>query len=407
MKPRIVLSAISSLKPDPDNPRKIGKAELERLGASVKRFGLVDPVIARRKDRVVIHGHQRLEAARRLGYRIAPVIFLDLTKSESRALAIALNNPEAQGTWDEEKLSKILKGLPRRLVGATGFSEATLFELGVALGGNGKELPEDWTPPVPLAPKSEPGGLYELGPHRILCADSTQEGNLEKLLGGKRADCFITDPPYGIYGSSTGLGADVTDDKIIRPFFRSVLLCAKASTEEFAHVYVFCDWRSWASWWEMAKQAELKVKNCLVWDKGDFGMGANYPNAHEFILFAANMARDPTMTSKRRTGQRQVLNQANILRFPRAAGEDRQHNAAKPTALLGLLIENGTDPGQSVIDPFLGSGSTLVAAEKAGRVCYGLEIDPKWCDVTRQRYADFVKQAKYSPTGKLSKEAPA
>lgn len=413
MKPpevRFAWTPVGKLRPNPENPRKIGKAEFDRLKRGIQRFGLVDPIVARSKDGLVLGGHQRLEAARQLGIARVPVLYVErLGDAEANALTVLLNNPEAQGTWDEEALGRMLAGIPRLNLRDTGFSDDSLVKLAAHFEPEPvpAENPLDHVPQPPATPKSEPGGLYELGPHRLLCADATTPESLAQVLGEVRADAFVTDPPYAIYGSSTGLGADVTDDKIIRPFFREVLLAAKRSTKEFAHVYVFCDWRSWASWWEMAKQAGLKVKNCLVWDKGDFGMGANYPNAHEFVCFLANMAPDPTMTSKRRTGQRQVLDQANLLRFPRASGDDRQHNAGKPVALLTLLIEKATERGELVVDPFVGSGSTIIAAEKAGRRCVAVEIEPKWCDVTRQRYADLVGDPALSPTGKLSPDAVA
>lgn len=397
----------ATLRPNPDNPRRIGREARARLKRGLERFGWLGPIVARRADRLVLGGHQRLDIAIETGARSVPVAFVSgLTDAEARAATLLLNNPEAQGEWDEEKVQQALAALPTSLLEDTGFSRATLHALGAQLDEEEAPAdPADYVPAVPATPKSEPGAIYELGPHRLLCADATVVANLELVLGAARADAFVTDPPYAIYGSSTGLGTDVTDDKIIRPFFREVLLAAKRSTKEFAHVYVFCDWRSWASWWEMAKQAGLKVKNCLVWDKGDFGMGANWPNAHEFVCFLANMAPDPTMTSKRRTGQRQVLDHSNMLRYPRASGDDRLHNAGKPVALLSLLIEKATEPGETVIDPFVGSGSTLVAAHQAGRRCVAVEIEPKWCDVTRQRYADLVGDPAASPLGRLSPDA--
>jgi site-specific DNA-methyltransferase (adenine-specific) len=401
---RIEYVAPAKLRPNPENPRRIDKASRERLGAGLERFGWLGPIVARKRDRLVLGGHQRLSLALERGEARVPVVYVDgLSDNEARAVTVLLNNPAAQGEWDEAKLEAFLAQIPRKLLRATGFGDEELQELAAHFqpDGDGRGDQADLIPAVPLSPKSEAGVVYELGPHRLLCGDATVPESLVQLMGERRADMFLTDPPYGIYGSSTGLGADVTDDKIIRPFFREVLLAAKRTTVEFAHVYVFCDWRSWASWWEMAKQAGLKVKNCIVWDKGDFGMGANYPNAHEFILFAANLAPDPTMTSKRRTGQRQVLDQPNILRFPRASGADRQHNAAKPVALLSLLIDKGCDPGGVVLDPYAGSGSTIVAAERTGRIGYGVEIDPKWCDVARQRYADLTGDPQWSPVGRV------
>ena len=392
------------LKPAPYNPRQASEKALAALRRGVEEFGFVDPIIVRRRGRLVIGGHQRLKLALEAGLDEVPVIFLGkMTDAETAALNVLLNNPNAQGEWDMGKLVDALGELEAGGFDATltGFDASQLEQFRIVSGGDPKEVS---TPPLPEKAQSQEGKTYELGQHRILCADATEAGTLEKLLGKRRVDLFVTDPPYAIYGSTSGLSADITDDKIVRAFFLETCRLAKATVKKFGHVYIFSDWRGWAAWWEMAKRAELTAKNLLVWDKGAGGLGSNYANFYELIGYFANLPRQKAMSGQEDTGQRPVL-KPNLLRFSRATGKERLHNAAKPVPLLAELMENSTDLGETVFDPFVGSGSTLMAAEQTGRICYAIDIEPRWVDVTRQRYADFVGKSELSPTGQLTKIA--
>ena len=210
----------------------------------------------------------------------------------------------------------------------------------------------------------------------------------------------LTDPPYAIFGSSTGISSEISDDKMVRPFFADLGFALRRATKPFAHVYVHCDWRSYQVVWYGMTNAGLVPKNCIVWDKGDGGLGAMYMNSHEFVTFFVNEPSTGAATGHgKKAGQRTVNDQTNISRAGRVRGDDRQHNAAKPLGMLMWLIQNSTDEGEVVCDPFLGSGTTLIAAEQTGRVCYGMEIEPKYVDVIRQRYADFVGDPRLAPNG--------
>jgi DNA modification methylase len=235
--------------------------------------------------------------------------------------------------------------------------------------------------------------VIELDAHRLVCGDMTDAEVRKALLGRSRADCVWTDPPYAIYGSSSGLAEDITDDKIARPFFQEILAASVSALKLFGHAYICCDWRSWASWWEMTKRTSLTPKNLIVWDKGSSGLGNNYANTYELVGFFARLPKQTAM-GNRKTGQRPV-HSPNLMRFNRPTGDDRQHNAAKPVDLVQKMIELSTDVGGLVVDWFAGSGSTLIACERANRRCRLTEIDPRYCDVTVRRWQEYTgKSAK-------------
>ena len=230
------------------------------------------------------------------------------------------------------------------------------------------------------------GSLQLKSRHRLLCGDSTKAEDVEQLMDGVLADAVFTDPPYAIYGSSSGIAADIADDKMVRPLFRSVVKTAAKVLKAFGHVYICCDWRSYASWWEVAKGSGLSVKNMIVWDKAS-GLGGMFANCHELIFFASHRPLRSGMTQKIR-GERMVMG-SNIWRINRVSntGEvKKEHNAQKPLQLVMNALNASTDPGELVVDFFAGSGTTLIACENAHRRCYSMEIDPAYCDVIVRRY---------------------
>jgi DNA modification methylase len=206
-------------------------------------------------------------------------------------------------------------------------------------------------------------------------------------MGGERADMSATDPPYAVFGSSTGIGKNLQDDNMILPFCREVYSSICAVTPTNAHAYVCCDWKSFNAWWSQVGRFDLRVLNCIVWDKGDGGIGTNYTSRHEFILFFNREAAQQKMT-ERRGGMRLVHGIANVQRFNIAQGDDRQHNAAKPVPLFEVFIGASSDKGGIVYEPFSGSGTTIIAAENLARQCRAVEISPAYVAVALQRYQD-------------------
>jgi DNA modification methylase len=223
-----------------------------------------------------------------------------------------------------------------------------------------------------------------------LCGDTTQADDVAHLMGAETADMVWTDPPYAIYGSSTGIGSDIADDKMVRPFFMEILRVSRDAIKVMGHVYVACDWRSWPSWWEMAKRVEgLTPKNLIVWDKGGSGLGSSYANTYELVGFFSRLPKQTVMTSGFKTGQRQV-HASNVVRFDKVPGGQRDHNDQKPVGLVAGQIELSSDPGEIVVDWFAGSGTTIVAAEQTGRRCFAMEIEPRYVDVCVKRWEAFT-----------------
>lgn len=381
----------------PYNPRmelKPGDKEYESLKKSLARWGQVEPLVINKHNKTLVGGHQRFHVMKDLGFKLAIVAYVDIKDPrEEKALNIALN--KIGGAWDEDKLAIVLEDIRSSDfdIGLTGFSTKELDKLLKDVGEH--EPPEDIIPDAPKVPVTKPGDFWKLGDHVIACADAFDATARKKLLGTTPVALIVTDPPYAIYGSSTGISTNIADDKMVRPFFQRIFGAVNENLKKFGHLYMFCDWRTWPSIWEEAKRAEMSAKNLLIWDKGS-GMGRNYANYHEMIGFFHRNPVRKSIASSEEIGQRSVL-KPNIFRVNRPFGEERKHNAAKPVPILIELIENSSNDGDIVLDYFMGSGSTLMAAEKSGRKSLGFEIEPKFCDVIVERWQVL--------TGKKAKRA--
>lgn len=403
--------------------------QLKSLRAAIA-LAWTETIVARRDGLTVISGHGRLEAAMleieenpawtcagAPGPCLVPVRLVDVTAEEAEELAIAANEIARQGLPDERQLGRVIEGIRVRARGRE-LADAQVERMGLRrqrvaelLQKARKKTPADVNDPpdfeIPDQPVSELGVVYELGPHRVLCGEALDLGNLRKLLDGRPADHAFMDPPYAIYGSATGIGPDIADDGMIRPFFQSILLHTAASVRKFGLVWICCDWRSWASWWEMAKGTPLQVKNKLIWRKPG-GLGNQYMQTYEEIAFLTHQPSRKALTSNMETGARPVL-APNLFEVPpdaldereveyedeviavnRVSGEARKHNAQKPIALIEAAIRPGVRPGEVILDLFAGSGSTLIAAERLGLHARLVEQKPGWVDVIRRRWTIFA-----------------
>jgi hypothetical protein len=385
-----------SLKLWDENPRDNDKAVPE-VAESIKRYGFLVPVVVNGEG-MVMAGNTRLKAALRLGLREVPVILADhLTADELREFALVDNKTSELATWSLPGLAAVLKTLtPASQVRLPGFTADELKQLAARATPPAEDPAEDTEPPPPVMGKqakatTQPGEVFRLGSHVLVCADSLTDDALDHVLEGDGPAMVLTDPPFAIYGSSTGVSSNVADDKMVRPFFRQLFLRIYNLLPPFGHAYVHCDWRSWATLWDGARSANMSAKNLLVWDKQSGGLGNNYANTYELVGFFAKQPHGQTMKSFEVSGQRPV-HRPNILRYPRVRGADREHNAAKPVEMLQELVKNSSDPGQRVLDLFGGSGSTLIACEKAGRRCVTVEIEPAWCDVIIARWERLTGQ---------------
>ena len=385
--------SIDELSPDPANPRRISDDELESLTRSIQEFGLVDPIIARREDGVVIGGHQRLLAARRLGLKSVPVIFVDLPPEKARLLSVALNR--ISGDWDKELLARLLADLdatPDVDLSLTGFSEEELAKALMSLDAREKRSREEtfdldaaWQ-----AAKADPGvvrgDVWHMGDHRVMCGDSGDEADVARLVAGEVARLMVTDPPYGVdyLGSGKGRkkgrrGSIANDDLGVDQ--------AAFWTEAFRHwpldgdAYVLSPSGPLiGTLCASIEAAGITHRQWLIWVKDRLVLGrSHYHYRHEHVFYGW----------KGKTSWNGSRKEDSVWNEPRPA-DSPEHPTIKPLPLCERAIENSSQPNDLVIDPFLGSGTTLIAAERTGRRCFGMELDPHYCRVVIARWEAFT-----------------
>ena len=374
---------IDLLRPDPANPRRIGDAELDALERSIREFGFVQPVLARRADRVVIGGHQRLVAARRLGRQSVPVSWLDLSAEQACLLGLALNR--IGGTWDEALLARLLADLA---AGATvdlslsGFGEDEVADLLRSLEVREKrERPETFDLDEALEAatresRTRPGDLWRLGEHRLLCGDATRAADVERLLGGERPSMAFLDPPYNVSlgdhgGQAQGrrrrrIANDNLDPAAFEAFVRAwghnLLTCVDGA------IYIAMSSKELPLLCRVLAEEGGHWSDTLIWAKDRFTLGrADYQHRYEPIWYSWREG-----SAHRWCGNR---DQADVWEIPRPA-EAPLHPTMKPLALMERAFSNSSRSGDLVADFFAGSGSTLIAAERTGRRCDALELDP-------------------------------
>lgn len=414
------------------NPRKNAKA-VPRVRLSIEKFGFVAPICLWTSKRRMVAGHTRLDAFEELrkekgaawapknapGPGLIKVTFHEfVNEAEATAYAIADNRLGEIAEWDEGKKDVLLDDFRenRELFDATGYDFEEHFaeepdpppgdpDAGDASEGGTStdkrdELPgdaatpdaRDALPPEPKEARCKEGDLWILGEHRLLCGDSFNAAHRMRLLEGRVADAIVMDPPYGVYGSSTGLQANVADDKMTWPFFEKLFRTSAGCVKDFGLIYACCDWRTWASIWRGAAQAELSPKNMIVWDKGR-GLGFCYAQCHELI---AVFVREPVRRVMTRTlkhdggvGKAEFarkITRGNILAVRRVSSGERVHNAQKPVLLIEEIVTDSTDEGETVLDFFGGSGTTLIACEALKRKACLMEAEPRECDKILARW---------------------
>ncbi|MCK9495477.1 MAG: site-specific DNA-methyltransferase [Dehalococcoidia bacterium] len=403
---RIEHVPIGSLYPDPANPRRIGEAELDALTRSIRAFGLVDPLIARRADRVVIGGHQRLLAARRVGLATVPVVFVDLGEEQAKLLNVALN--KISGEWDETLLAQLLKDLGQQDdidLTLTGFDTRELDTLLASLDADvRRDQLEQFDIDAALADvervplRTEPGDLWVLGRHRLLCGDSTQTATYERLMAGERAALLATDPPYlvdytgGQHPSSKAIGGRKTKDRnwdeyhdpeVSVDFFVSFLRAALAHCTERVPVYQWHAHRRQALVEEAWKQAGLFVHQQLIWVKSRAVLTrSHFMWQHEPAFYGWRNGGQPE--------RKPPSGSSTVWEVGQQGEQFGIHPTQKPVELFIRPIEAHTDPGDVVLEPFSGSGTQIIAAERTGRRCFAIDQEPRFVDVAVMRWEVFT-----------------
>jgi DNA modification methylase len=385
--------AVAWLREWSRNPREASDERFEDLKAGLAadpEMLQVRPLVAL-PDGTVIMGNHRLRAAIALGWTSVPVAVVDLDPERATAWALRDNNHYAD--WDEPALAELLAELASADVDLllTGFATREIDRL---LDGINQPIDPDDAPALPGTPESEPGELYELGPHRLLCADATDQAQVARLMAGAKAEVLLTDPPYGVeYEGKTKAALRIRNDTAagLDALLKQAFAAVNPVLSPGARVYVFSPAGPLGTNFRLAlDQAGWPLRQTLVWVKNSIVLGhSDYHYAHEDVLFAAKPG--PGRVGRgRHPGSRWYggNSESSVLYFNRPKRSDL-HPTMKPIDLVARLLRNSSRRGDLILDPFAGSGTSLVACEQLGRRCYAIELDPRYVDVIRTRYQRY------------------
>lgn len=389
---------IDALIPYARNSRTHSDAQVAQIAASIKEFGFTNPVLIDAGGGIIA-GHGRVLAARKLGLTDVPCIRLDhLTDAQKRAYVIADNRLALNSGWDTEMLKVEFADLQELGfdLELTGFDLDEIKELLAPVGTEGLTDPDD-APPLPENPRTRPGDIWVMGKHRLLCGDSTSVSDLEKLTDGQLVDMWLTDPPYNVaYEGKTKDALKIKNDEMgddqFRQFLRDAYTAADMVMKPGAVFYIWHADSEGYNFRGAAQDAGWKVRQCLIWKKSSMVMGRqDYHWKHEPCLYGWKEGAGHLWAADRK--------QTTILEFEKPS-RNGEHPTMKPVALFEYQLLNNTKGGDQVLDSFGGSGTTLIAAEKNGRVARIMELDPKYCDVIVRRWQDFTgKIAIHAETG--------
>lgn len=372
---------------------------MKGLRLSMERFGYLTPIVVDQNN-LIADGEHRALVYKEFGLTEIPayrVVFSDDT--ERRLLRQTMNKlrgmHDQQLDADEMALIYESNKLPD-LSGLIAQQEATIKELMLRYR---PELPFGHEDDAQIdqiideqlkktAPDTQLGDIYQLGNHRLICADCTDKRSVDRLFEDKQPDIILTDPPYSSGGAQEGgrgqgsigtrahekIRADNLSTKGYLALIKQAISDVNADI-----LYLFTDWRMWSWAYDTAESSGYPVKNMLVWDKQHFGLGSPWRTQHELILFAK---KSPSKLQSGKCG--------NVLAVKKVSTSEREHPTTKPIELLKRILDN--TEGQAVYDPFLGSGSTMIACEQTGRHCYGVEIDPHYVDICCKRWESYTGQ---------------
>jgi len=403
--------AIKKINPAPYNPRvdlQPGDEEYERLHRSLDEFGCVEPLVWNERSGHLVGGHQRLKILVANGAKEVEVSVVDLSPEREKALNIALN--KVQGDWDRHKLAALLDELgtiPDFDVSLTGFDRVEIGQLldrfgdQKSAGEDGFDLADALDEAAEEPPVTQPGELIELGPHRLLCGDSAKAEDVARLLQGIQVDLVFTDPPYNVayYGGNRPTPQKarpkrsrqwrrIYHDNLTQEEYESwlggILDGMLASLAPGAPFYLWNGHRQFGPMHARLSAAGAHISCVLTWAKERFAISyGDFNQQTEFCLYGwkedgkAHRWYGPT-------------NESTLWQVPRDCTREYRHPTQKPIALAERAIVNSSRRDDVLLDLFLGSGSTLIAAERLARRCFGIELDPRYCDAIVRRYLTFV-----------------
>jgi DNA modification methylase len=378
---KVETKKITELIPDPKNARKHSKKNIDAIKKSLSEFGQQKPIVIS-KDFVIVAGNGFAQAAKELGWENISVVQTELQTDEARAYAIADNRTAELAEWDEENLTELLKEVYDSDIEniSTGFTDKEIQKL----FSDSKEIEEDEVPEVEEKAVTKVGDLWLLGNHRLLCGDATNENNFLKLINKEKVNIIFTDPPYGINVVKNDMvGADFGVSK--KGKYKKIV--DDDTTDTAKHFFEICN----------------KLLNCnkLIFWGGNY-FGDFLPNNKNWLIWnkragvnIRNTFADGEMAWCSFNTPVRIYDQLWNGMIREGEKEKRIHPTQKPTRMLGEIILDFTEEKDLVFDGFLGSGSTLIACEQLNRNCYGMEIDPLYCDVIIKRWENLTgKKAK-------------
>jgi DNA modification methylase len=406
----ITYRKLADLKPFAGNARTHSRAQVRQIANSIERFGFTNPILIDDDDQIIA-GHGRAAAAKLLKLDDVPTVHLShLGPAEKRAYVIADNRLAEKAGWDRDILAIELQGLIDLDfdIQLTGFKTGEVDLILEDADDEKREAsgPEDDIPAPPSRPTSHPGDLWVLGAHRLLCADARANHSYEAVLSGAKAEFVFTDPPYNvpIAGNVSGLGQVRHRDfamgcgemspEAFTQFLATVFTNLRNNTTDGSIHQICMDWRHLAEMMAAGKQVYSELKNLCVWNKSNAGMGTFYRSKHE-LVFVWKSGTAPHINNFE-LGQHGRA-RTNVWDYAGATSmhagrldELAMHPTVKPVALVADAIKDCSRRGGLVLDPFCGSGTILVAAERTGRCAYALEIDPAYVDVAVCRWQTYT-----------------
>lgn len=379
------LADVSELIPYVRNARTHSEAQVSQIAASIREFGFLSPILVA-EDNTILAGHGRLAAALKLGLKKVPCVKENhLTETQKRAYIIADNKLSLNAGWDSELLAVELSELEGAdfNLDLLGFDEAELssiFDADKDVSEDDFDVEKELEEPC----FSKTGDMWTLGKHRIICGDATKLETYKTLLENTKVNLVVTDPPYNVnYEGSAGKikNDNMEDDKFYQFLFNSFVNMEQAMADD-ASIYVFHADTEGLNFRKAFQDAGFYLSGCCIWKKPSLVLGRSpYQWQHEPCLYGWKKKGKHKWYAGRK--------ETSVWEFEKPK-KNADHPTMKPIALLAYPIKNSSMTNSLVLDPFAGSGSTLIACEQTGRICYAIELDEKYCDVIVKRYIEQV-----------------
>lgn len=403
---------VRDIRFDKDNPNNMTDQKLKQLDYSIGKFEYGGSLIVIDQNNMIADGEHRTRVLLDRGVDEVEVARYHFRNDQERRLFRQARNKvhgEHDLQRDLDELTLLMDYDPNELDKLLSFGDVELDELRQQVmeeeqeeqeqhqkldttteKEEGGETDEDLESlPIPeeiKEPVTQIGDIWQLGNHFVLCGDFDDNEAVAGLIGNRKMDMIFVDPPYNLMGSSSGF-TKMDDDSVIQPFFRNLLSVIKNNTKNDGHVYICCNWRTYYPLLYANRNIQLVPKNLIVWHKPNVRLGSMYSSSHEFIIFMSNELQpvhiNPSISHR---NVRTVYGETNVWVYAVDTNMIRGHFAQKPLVLPERAIKNSTDEGETVMDMCIGSGTTLIACEKTSRICYGIDINPKYIDITIERW---------------------